>query len=191
MYALKNSVYFNFQDVNINKIVVGLTDSIHNNPYHFDTFLPQTLTLWLVRTYGLFSTQSYHRDSMQMCKENDPRMDQTGYMSSLMDHCLFRCSCLTGMEQAKHESDPSFKHIFTISSFVKSKGKRTPFHPNCLVWCACAGPHVTHSSGRRTTVLKIAPNFTSSWEMESNSINRRCYPSVIAYFHRGPFFMSR
>ena len=77
VYALKNSFYFHFQDVNITKkcpssilptsIFAGWTDIIQNNPYHFDTFLPQTLTLWLVQTDSLFSNQSYHRDSMIFC----------------------------------------------------------------------------------------------------------------------------
>ena len=112
----------------------------------------------------------------KMCKEkveNDPRMDQTGYISSLMDHCLFRCSCWTGMEQPKHESDPSFKHIFPISSFVKSKGKRTPSHPNCLS-CAHARAvtwHIRAGEEQRCWKLRQISHPAGKWNQILSSEN--------------------
>jgi hypothetical protein len=52
----------------------------------------------------------------------------------------------------------SFSQFFLL---LKSKGKRTPSYPNGLYCTHAQGCHVTHSSGRRTTGLKVAPNFTS------------------------------
>ena len=141
----KTLLYFHFQDVNITKSAPVLSCQ---HPF----LLGEQTSYKTIRTilthfshrhwhYGLSKLIVYSQIKVilltqrKMCKEkvdNDPRMGQTGYISSLTDHCLFRCSCWTGMEQPKHESDPSFKDIFPISSFVKSKGKRTPFHPNCL-----------------------------------------------------------
>ena len=52
----------------------------------------------------------------------------------------------------------SFSH-FLYSSKIKRQNDAISPQPSLL--CACTGCHVKHSSGRRTTGLKIAPNFTS------------------------------
>ena len=47
--------------------------------------------------------------------------------------CLFRCSCSIGMQHPKHAPDRLCKLIFSFLFFLpKSKGKRTPSHPNGL-----------------------------------------------------------
>ena len=133
--------------------------------------------LWFILKSKLSSRQhDFVLTKRKMCKEkveNDPRMDQTGYISSLMDHCLFRCSCLTGMEQPKHESDPSFNHIFPISSFVKSKGKRTPSHPNCLSCAHARGVtwHIRAGEEQRCWKLRQISQPAGNWNQILSSEN--------------------
>ena len=67
--------------------------------------------------------------------EDDTRMGRTGYISSLMDHCLFRYSCWTEKQQSKHESDHPFEHTFPISFILlNQKAKGRHFTPTvCLM----------------------------------------------------------
>ena len=66
-----------------------------------------------------------------------------------------RLECSTqNMHQITREN--SFSHFLFLQ---KAKGRH--LIPNGLSCAHAQGCHVTHSSGRRTTVLKIAPNFTA------------------------------
>ena len=65
-------------------------DSIQNNLLHFGTLRPSLIEVIIETPW----TKS------RRCKEkvkDDTRMGRTGHISSPMDHCLFRCSCWTGL----------------------------------------------------------------------------------------------
>ena len=147
-------------------------------------FPPQTrmlCLLWLT-SFFFFSKQNHYqpaatldwakRDTFQAC-----------------EMCLFRCSCSTGTQNTKHAPDHPCKPIvFQFFLLIKSKGKRTPSHPNGLSCAHAQVCHVTHSSGKRTTGLKIAPNFTSccgirrySYIQTISSI-RKCHSCLFAHF---------
>ena len=56
-------------------------------------------------------------------------------------------------------------HAYSFSQFLfysKIKRQKDAISPNGLSCAHAQGCHVTHLSGRRTTALKLAPNFTSS-----------------------------
>ena len=75
---------------------------------------------------------------------------------------LFRCSRSIGMQHPKHAPDHPCKLIFPVSLLFKNQKAKGRHLTQRSLLCACAGCHVTHLSGRRTTALKLAPNCTSS-----------------------------
>ena len=92
---------------------------------------------------------------------NNPQLIQSRYVLSLcvisLSLQLFGCSpALRTCTRAPMQT--RFPSLFFLP---KSKGKRTPSQPYCFPCEHAQGCHVTHSSGRRTTSLKVGPNFTS------------------------------
>ena len=119
-----------------------------------------------------------HWTKSRRCKEkvkDDTRMGRTGHISSLMDHCLFRCSCWTGKQHPKHESDDPFKHTFPISFIlVNQKAKGRHFTPTV---CLMRMPGVSRDTFEREKdngFLKLRPN-------QNKFYHPKCYPHLLAY----------
>ena len=78
---------------------------------------------------------------------------------------------------------PTF--FLNLFYFVKSKGKRTLSLPNGLSCAHVRGVTWHILAGEEQRLFEIAPKITSSWVSRLNSIMRKCYPNIIAYFeHR-------
>ena len=146
--CLQSSALFYFQDVNINNsfpVKIGRSHFYWVNRQHTKQSVSilrhspsQTLMLWAVRSNCLFSNQNNHCDSMifpsslsltnrKMCREkveNDPTLSENGYISSLLDHCFFRCSYWTGMQHC------STQNIHQ---------KKNAISPQRSLFCACRG----------------------------------------------------
>ena len=137
-----------------------------------------------LRTSSLFSTQNHTQpattlnwaklDTFQACERIRP----------------FRCGSSIGMQHPKHAPDHLCKLIFSFLFFSsKIKRQKDAITPQRSRLCACAGCHVTHRSGRRTTGFKIAPNFTSGcgigWYSYRPflSSERAIHLYVFAHFH--------
>ena len=102
---------------------------------------------------SLFSTQNHNQPATTL---NWAKLDTF----QACEICLFRCPCSIGVQHPNNAPDHPWKLIFSCSFFFKNQKDAISTQPSLL--CACAGCHVTHLSGRRTTALKLAPNFTSS-----------------------------
>ena len=169
---------------------VGLTDSTENNPYHFETLRQPTQMLWLVRTKSLFSYQSYHRDSMnpkqnlqgkgRKWPKNGATWIHIGSARSLSFSLLLLVWNATVKTWIRYLIPTYFSNFFI---FVKSKGKRTPSLPNRLSCAHVQGVTWPIGAGEEQRHFEIAPKFTSSWGIRLNSIMRKWYPYLIAYFH--------
>ena len=104
---------------------------------------------------SLFSTQNHNQPATTL---NWAKLDTF----QACEICLFSLQLFDWNAAPKTCTRSPVQTHFLIFFFLqKSKGKRTPSHPNGLSCAHAQGCHVTHSSGRRTTGLKIAPNFTS------------------------------
>ena len=124
-------------------------------PFILVHFPPQTGMLCLLRTNSLFSKQNHNQPATTL---NWAKLDTF----QACEICLFSLQLFDWNAAPKTCTRSPVQTHFLIFFFLqKPKGKRTPSHPNGLSCAHAQGCHVTHSSGRRTTGLKIAPNFTS------------------------------
>ena len=141
-------------------IFVGITDSTENSPYHFGPLRQPTQMLWHVRTYCLFSHQSYHRDSMNPKQNlqgkgrkwpmNGATWIHIGSARSLSFSLLLLDWNATVKTSIRYLIPTYFSKFL---HFCKIKRQKDAISPQPSVLCACAGCHVTHSSGRRTTAF--------------------------------------
>ena len=136
-----------------------------------------------LRTSSLFSTQNHTQpattlnwgnlDTFEACE--DP-----SFSLWLLEWNAAPKTCTRSLVQT---------HFLLFIFSSKIKRQKDAITPQRSLLCACAGCHVTHRSGRRTTGFKIAPNFTSGcgigWYSYRPflSSERAIHLYVFAHFH--------
>jgi hypothetical protein len=155
-------------------------------PFIFEHFPPQTRMLC-----HAISKQIVYSQHKIILSQQQPSIGPTWIHFKLVRIRHFRCGCSIGMQHPKHAPDRLCKLIFSFLFFSsKIKRQKDAITPQRSRLCACAGCHVTHRSGRRTTGFQDRAKFhIRLWNwmifLPTIIIIRKCYtPLCVCTFPR-------